>query len=202
MCDHTKTINSFMMAFPLGEALDATGFTIRDLSAGKYSGASGDAGLAIGLAHILGNICVAWHRKMMVPDEVLSESQAEYEEKIISIPNWGGSFQLVDNTTSHPAIDFQLHRQEIAQDTVNKYLCTIEVALRSLVDKVEHGQFDKYCVKSLSLEFEPLLRNLCLAWHLRYVSNEEAAFLDPAVVTEIGTWLPCWEWDFCLTMVK
>ena len=61
--------------------------------------------------------------------------------------------------------------------------------------QVESGQFDSCDIASLGSRFEPTLQNLCLAWHLKYLSGAEISSLDPSARKELGWWLPPWQWN-------
>ena len=197
MCNQAEAINRYTVAFQLNEALEAIRFTLRDTETDE------DANPAIWvfLADILGHLCLAWHRRRMGPDELMRESQEEFELKTVSVPNWGGHFRLVEIATSHPSIDLRLSRQKIDKDTICTYLRAAEAALQNLMGKVESGQFDSCEISLLGNEFEPILRNLCLAWHLKYLSSEEISSLDPAAIKELGSWLPPWQLDLSLHLI-
>jgi hypothetical protein len=194
VCNQYKSINRDTVAFQLNEALEAIESTLKYIASGE------DANPAswVFLAEILGHLCLAWHRKQIGPDEVMKESQEEFELKIVSVPNWGDHFRLVDITASHPAIDPRFSRQNINQDTICTYLFAAKAALQNLMGKVESGQLDSCNLSSFGNEFEPILHNLCLAWHLRYLSGDEISSLDPTAVKELGWWLPPWQWNFRL----
>jgi hypothetical protein len=198
MCNPGDTFNRYTVAFQLNEALEAIGATLHHASEGEYQDVADEWGFVVRLGDILDHLCLAWHQRRMGPDEVTKESQEEYELKTVSVPNWGGRFRLVEIAASHPAIDARLSRQKIDQDTIRTYLRAAEMALQNLMGKVESGLFDSCDVSSLGNEFEPILSNLCLAWHLRYLSGEEISSLDPAAIKELGWWLPPWQWNLRL----
>jgi hypothetical protein len=100
---------------------------------------------------------------------------------------------LVGITASHPAIDPRLSRQQIDRDTVFTYLRAAEVALLIFMSAVESGQFNSCDISSFGSGFEPVLRNLCLARHLRYLSGAEISSLDPTAIKELESWLPPWQ---------
>jgi hypothetical protein len=190
MCNHGADFSRYAVAFQLNEASEAIRSTLRDEDA--------DPAIWVFLAEILGHLCLAWHRKRLGPDEVTKESQGEYELKSVSVPNWGERFQLVGFAASHPAVDPRLSRRKVDQDTVRGYLRAAEEALQSLVREVESDQFDPRDVSSLGNEFATILHNLCLAWHLRYLSGPEISSLDPTAIEELGWWLPPWQWNLRL----
>lgn len=193
MDNHGATINRSTVAFQLNEALESIHSTHSTLR-----GEGAEPAIWVSLADILGHLCLAWHRKRLGPDEVTKESQEEYELKSDSVPNWGGRFRLVGLAASHPAIDFRLSRGKIDRDTVGTYLRAAEAALQNLMRDVETGQFDSRDISLLEAGFEPILRSLCLAWHLRYLSSDEISSLDPTAVNELGWWLPPWQWNLRL----
>jgi hypothetical protein len=185
MCSRGAIINRYTMAFQLNEALEAIQAALTNEDA--------DPAIWVSLAEILGHVCVAWHRRRLGPGEVAKESQEEYELKAVSVPNWGGRFRLVEFSAAHPAIAPRLSRRKIDRETVCTYLRAAQVALQTLMGQVESGQFDSCDIASLENEFELILQNLCLAWHLRYLSGAEISSLDPAARKELGWWLPPWQ---------
>lgn len=198
MRNQPENINRHTVAFQLNEALETVGSTVRDACNGLYLEDALGAELAVMLGHILGHLCQAWHRRQMGPDDVVKESLEEFNLNATSVPNWGGHFQLVETATSHPAIDFFLSRQKIDVDTMCVYLLAAEVALQALIEKIDSGQFDSCDISLLGNEFELVLCNLCLAWHLRYLSGDEVSSLDPTIIDELRSWLPSWQWNLRL----
>jgi len=194
MCDHNAIIDRYTVAHQLNEALNAIEFMRKDVENGEDA----DPAMWIFLASILDNLCLAWHRRFYGPDDIRKESQEDFELKTVSVPNWGGRFQLVEIAASHPAVDLQLSRQKIDQDTVFAYLHAAEDALTNLLSKVENGLFDSCGTMSLGSGFEPILENLCLAWHLRYLSCMEISKMDPTAKMELASWLPRWQWNLRL----
>jgi len=194
MSDKTETINRHTVAFQLNEALEAIDSTIRSMERGRVA----DLAIWVLLGEVLDHLCLAWHRKRLHPEEVMQESQEDYELKAVSVPNWAERFRLVDLATTHPAIDPRLSHRKIAGDTVCTYLRTAEMPLRNLIRKIGSGEFDSCEVESLGDEFVPILRSLCLAWHLRNLSDVEICSLDRRVINEVGSWLPRWKWDYRL----
>jgi hypothetical protein len=198
MCNQNNIVNRYTVAFQLNEALEAIVATLHCASEGEYREFTDEWGFVVRLGDILDHLCLAWHRKRLGPHDVTKESQEEYELKTVSVPNWGERFRLVEIAALHPAIAPRLSRQKIDQDTIRTYLRAAEAALQNLMGKVESGQFDSCDVSLLGNEFEPILRNLCLAWHLRYLSGAEISSLDPTAIKELGWWLPPWQWNLRL----
>jgi hypothetical protein len=192
MYNQAATINRNTVAFQLNEAIEAIESTLGDIAEDT------DPAIWVCLADILGHLCLAWHRKQIGPDEVMKESQEEFELKKVSVPNWGMHFQLVEITASHPAIDPRLSRPKINQDTIYAYLHAAEETLQNLMGKIESDQLNSSNLSLFGNEFEPILHNLCLAWHLKYLSGEEISLLDPTAVNELGWWLPTWQWNLHL----
>ncbi|GAB6188232.1 hypothetical protein JCM17478_37340 [Thermopirellula anaerolimosa] len=190
MCGDATMINRNTVAFQLNEALDA----IR--SAQRHE--DPDPAIWVSLAEVVAHLCLAWHRRRLGPHELIKETQEQFEVKSTSVPNWGGQFRLVGFTASHPAIDRQSARGTIDQETVRAYLKAAEAALEGLMRDVLAGRFDSCDISVLEREFEKVLRNLCLAWHLRYLRSEEVASLDPMAIWELGYWLPPWQWNLRL----
>jgi hypothetical protein len=194
MCNQAEAINHYTMAFQLNEASESIHSILMDIERGEDA----DAAMWVSLADILGHLCLAWHRRRMGPDRVMKENQEEYEQRAVSIPNWGNSFQLVELAASHPAIAHCMSRRRINQDTVCRYLRAAESELQHLMGKIESGECDSGDISVLGSRFGPILHNLCLAWHLRYLNSVEVCSLAPTAIQEIGCWLPKWQWNLCL----
>jgi hypothetical protein len=192
---HDK-IDRHTMGFQLNEALLAVIALLRDLEAGKYRRGPDEWGLAVSLTFIVDHLCLAWHQRWMGPDEVMKESQEERDLRAVSVPNWGGRFKLVDIAHVHAGIDSSVRRRgTLNASTIGTYLRAAEVALRDLAAKIAAGDLD-YCeTESLGNGFEPILRNICLAWHLRYLSPTEVSSLDPMTIQDLAGWLPPWQWN-------
>jgi len=189
-----ESINRYTVAFQLNEALQAIAFTLQEIEHGKDT----DPAIWVFLGDILNHLCLAWHRRRFGPDEVAQESREEYERRSVSVPNWGGRFRLVEFTASHAAVAPHLPRRKIDRSTAGKYLREAEVTLQNLVGKIEAGQLDVCDTSTLADNFEPVLCNLCLAWHLRYSSGEEISSLDPSAINELRSWMPPWQWNIHL----
>ena len=88
MSNRDETINRYTVAFQLNEAFQAIEFTLREIGRGDDA----DPALWVFLGDILDHLCLAWHRRRLGPDEVMNESQEDYELKTVSVPNWGSDF--------------------------------------------------------------------------------------------------------------
>jgi hypothetical protein len=183
-------VNRYTIAFQLNEALEAIRSTIGDPAV--------NPALWVSLVEILGHLCLAWHRRESGPDALASESQEEYELRADSVPNWGGRFRLVEFAASHPAIDAFTSRGSVNRDTVNHYLQAAHVELQALLDNVMNGRFDRHDATCLAEGFVPILRNLCLAWHLRSLSQSEINTLQPSAIEDLSWQLPRWQWNLRL----
>ena len=191
MCNRPPIINRYTVAFHLNEALDGIHAALRDEDP--------DPVMWIDLAFILGHLCLAWHKRRFGPNEVMEEeTQEEFELRARSVPNWGGRFRLVELFERPPGIDLRLSRHEIDRETVRTYLNSAEAAVQDLIRRVVAGDFDAGDISLLGREFEKVLTKLCLAWHLRYLTAEEIASLDPTAIKELEYLLPRWEWDLRL----
>lgn len=193
MANHDATIKGSTVAFQLNEALHAI-HSARSRLRDEHT----EPAIWVYLADILNHLCLAWHRKRLGPDELTRESQQQYELKSISVPNWGGRFRLVRFAASHPAIDLQLSRGKIQRNTVDSYLGAAEAALHKLMREVETGRFYSCDTSLLGQEFECILHNLCLAWHLRFLSSDDISSLDGTGINELACWLPAWQWNLRL----
>jgi len=137
---------------------------------------------------------IAYHvafrdRRPLTADRIIDELIAQAEK----IAELSATTMLA---ASHPAIDARVSRQEINRETVCACLRAAQAAVQALMAEFESGRFDSYDMFLLGDEFEPVLRNLCLAWYLRYLSAAEISSLDPTSLQELGSWLPSWQWNY------
>jgi hypothetical protein len=193
--DQSDSFGRFEIGASLGEALQALNGTLRDLSEGKYHVASDEMHLLIDLSLVLNKLCVAWHRRTSTYDEVVRESQEDYEAMTTKIPDWGGRFTMVESGVMHGGIPNSVYcRMSMDTQTIGDYLRAAEVALRDLMEMIERVKFDPSDIDSLGSQFAPVLSNLCLAWHLRYLTPAEVSALEATTIDEIGHWIPPWQW--------
>ncbi len=197
MNNQFEIIDRYTVGLDLAEALDSLCSAEKQLAAGEYSGEGGDGGMIVDLSHTLSHLCLAWHRRKMEPEETMTETQEEYEEKAVTIPNWGHQFSLTEYWESHHDVN-QYQHDNIMPRTVSKYLSTAKKSLQNFLTFVDKGQYDQCEASSFSGAFVPIVKNLCLAWHLRYLTLDEVTHLDSVTIAEIGTWLPKWQWDYRL----
>ena len=77
-----------------------------------------------------------------------------------------------------------------------------EYVYNELRDKVEAGQFDKCNTITLAREFEPILSYLCLAWHLRHLTDAEIGSLSTQLLSGLEAMLPVWRWNLRLVALE
>lgn len=193
MTHHHAAINRVAVAFQLNEALKAIHWTQSALRSEDP-----DLALWVDFADILNHLCLAWHRKRWGPEEVMKQSQDDYELQADSIPNWGGRFQLVDWVVSLPTVDLRVSRGTINPETVATYLTVAEAALQNLIRDIATDQSDHYDTSVLETQCELILRKLCLAWHLRHLTSVEISLLEPKVLQQLEGWVPPWDPTFRL----
>lgn len=194
MQDRTVKLAECWGMFHLAEALDALQFTLRQWQANEFSESSGEAGLAVYLDHAMDHLCQAWHdrhdRFENNPD--VNASQEDFDAKRAALPNWDGQFVLHEIGNHHPITEQQTYRRFLNQATIGTYLRRAERALQDLQKQIELGTYDNSTDEQLGLAVAPIVCNICLTWHFRYLTEQEISAIDPATVQELAHWLVFW----------
>lgn len=198
MSDEGQAANDFAFLFELSEALEEIDSALTDVGRDDDP----EPVLWISLGEIVAHLCRAWHTRTLSAEDLLNESQEEFETRQVSVPNWGRRLRLVGIAERHPAIELHLSRKEINRDTVCAYLRAAEDALRALLAHLDADRGDYCDIRGLESAFASVLRNLCLAWHLRNLSGPEITSADPDAVQKLGCWLPPWRWNFRIIPVE
>lgn len=178
----------------LGEVLDAIQFA--------ETRCDSDPALWVSLGEVLGHLCLAWHRRSLGPLQFFNGSDESYERLATTVPNWSGRCRLVPLASPHLAVPPEVNGRDINCDTVRAYLRRARTSANELRDKVDAGQFDKCNMKTLAREFEPILSYLCLAWHLRHLTDAEIASLSTQLLSELEAMLPVWRWNLRLVALE
>jgi hypothetical protein len=193
--DQSESFGRFEMGFCLGEALEALESVLKELAGGLYREASDEMALLNDLSFVVNKLCLAWHRRNSVIEDINRRSQGDYEAMTSKIPNWGGHFEMVEAGVAHDDIaPFVRRRMLLDAQTIHKYLWSAEVALRDLIESIEAGTVNLAESDSLANHFKRILLNLCLAWHLRCMAPAEVSALGPTTLSELAHWIPPWQW--------
>jgi hypothetical protein len=191
MCQRPHRLDRFDVGFDLYEAHDALRLILADLQDGEYQTLADLGALRVTLAHLLDHLCLAWHRRNLAASEWADQSQEAFEAMSSAVPNWESRFKLVDEGTTHDQIAPLLcRRMRLSVPTIEMYLRAAESALGALLSELDYAGSEQ-----LASRFTPILQNICLAWHLAFLTLEEVSSLAPTTIDQISSWIPHLNWD-------
>lgn len=183
------TLDRHTVAFRLNEAVVAISSTLAVIE----SAVDDDPAMWVCLSHILDSLCLAWHRRMRGAGEVAKETQEDFERQTVAVPNWIGRFHMVDFNEASHVMDLHLERSTIVRRTVLRYLRAAKSDVQKLLRYLDSHEFDPRDDALLEKGLASTLGNLCLAWHLRHLRDDEIAAVAPSALTEVSSWLPPWQ---------
>jgi hypothetical protein len=190
------SVECFNIAFDLTEAREELGSILADLENGQYRTLGDAGGLMVMLAHALDHLCRAWHRRNQDASQRADQSQEAFEAMSSAVPNWEHRFKLVDGGTTHEAVAPLLRgRTRLNVLTIEKYVSAAESALCELLAGLDGGEIDYTNHDALASRFVPVLQNICLAWHLAFLTPTEVSSLAPAITEEMSYWVPPLNWN-------
>jgi hypothetical protein len=183
-----------IVLFFVGEALDELEAASTKLITREY-GENSDIVFLIDLSRVIDKLCLAWHLRTATSSDVERRLDSGYNAMTSSIPNWDGRFTMPDSDWVHAVIaPLELRRMVPNLDTVKVYLDAARAAIRRLCDRIADETSDLSDTKSLAGGFAPILSNVCLAWHLRYLAPDEANSVPQATIDEVAHCVPPWQW--------
>jgi hypothetical protein len=176
--DSPSDFNRAILINGLDGCLDAVNYVIQNALEGQFD-ESGDYAFLIELTFVFDHLFRTWHLRKISPNEFLNESQEDFEEMTSTIVNWGGVFRLVEIKDINRSPLFSICRTDDPwyAETSVAVLRRAEGILQNMISSLENGRTKALDLSGLKQDFASVLRNICLAWHVRHCSPEEFAGL-------------------------
>jgi len=83
-----------------------------------------------------------------------------------------------------------MSEKKFNRPVVERQLSGAKVALEECLRKVKSGEFDHEVPLVMAVDFEQVLYHLCLAWHLKHMSDQERAGLSEEELERLSNTVP------------
>lgn len=71
-----------------------------------------------------------------------------------------------------------------------------KVMIDCVIEKIQSGELDDYEAMAMSHEFSPILRQLCLAWHSKWMTEKDIETGGQSLHDRMASLVPNWGLNF------
>lgn len=163
-----RTFNRDAVERQLGGAIVALDECLHKVNSGDYD-EEVPLVVAIDFQQVLYKFCLAWHFQFRTEEELAQRTSAEYIKLSNIVPNFGFTLRL------SPGIDCEEDTlgRKFNRAAVALQLSEAKLALETALEKAKVGIYDDASPVVVAIDFQHVLYKLCLAWHLKNMTDEE-----------------------------
>ncbi len=192
-------IDWYTVRFEIHEAIDGVASALKFVRSDEFDDDS-DMALSVWLYHVLDHLCFAWNGRAMGGDELLKQTQEEFDEMTFNIPNWTGAFRIMELTE----LKAQTSRLDnlLNGNAICHYLILAERELRELLLDIDRVRVDAGSLARLEEGLALVLQRICLAWHVRRMSVAGVEQTESDAECVFATAIPAWDSRYRLRTIE
>ena len=186
------TVNRRAMLHQLTCAVQDISSIIAEVARGKNDDCeSYDFGVTLSV--LLDHLCLTWHEKWMSDEDIdRMVDDSVHARMSISVPNWGKFFRLV-NMCSFKEMD--MRGKTIPAATINRGIVTCHLnrmanEIERICEEISGRRLEKLACFDMSCGFVPIMKEFCLAWHLKWLNDEGIKCISSTKQTQLESSIP------------
>jgi hypothetical protein len=177
----------------LAEAAEAIGVVVDDIARGVHDHDGSQVTMAGDFAHIVAHLNHAWCAVWISNTEYETVGDRDLHRINAQVPNFGGAWQLVeaDRPEQWQAWGVVVPEQEVINHAVTLGELRVAGALIGrLIDHIDESADAAPDRAELANLFEHMLGHLCIAWHIKWMSDQQILRIDLATRNQMAHCLP------------
>jgi hypothetical protein len=147
--------------------------------------------MAVDFGEVLSHLFLGWHFQFQSEGELARIPSGEYIELSDTVPDFGFKLILMSGIDSETHTDLSHNTEsKFNRTAVALQLSEAKLALDAISNKVTSGAYARESPVVMAIDFQHVLNTICLAWHFKYMTDEELAKLPNKEFERLGNIVP------------